>query len=99
MIKKSKLSLKYSLLWIFFGIFFIAISIYPKFVKLTSELLRIYSPVNTLFLGIIFMLLLVLFTQTVAISQLKDQITCVSQELGILKKKVEDNEDKKNDEI
>ena len=63
---------------------------------MTSELLRIYNPVNTLFLGIIFILLLILFTQTVAISKLKDQVTCISQELGILKKKVEDN---KNDEI
>ena len=96
MIKKAKLSLKYSLLWIVLGIFFIILSIYPRLVKMTSELLRIYNPVNTLFLGIIFILLLILFTQTVAISKLKDQVTCISQELGILKKKVEDN---KNDEI
>ncbi|MGL5634240.1 MAG: DUF2304 domain-containing protein [Sarcina sp.] len=96
MIKRSKLSLKYSLLWIFLGLFFIVLSVFPKLVGMASKLLRIYSPVNTLFLGIIFILLLILFTQTVAISKLKDQVTCLSQELGILKKKVEDKE---NDDI
>lgn len=96
MIRKSKLSLKYSLTWILFGLFFIVLSIYPKFVDMTSDLLRIHSPVNTLFLGIILLLLIMLFTLTVAISKLKEQVTSLSQELGILKKKVEDAE---NDEV
>lgn len=96
MIRKSKLSIKYSLTWIFLGLFFIILSIYPKLVDMTSDILRIHSPVNTLFLGIILALLIMLFTLTIAISKLKEQITSLSQELGILKKKVEDKE---NEEI
>lgn len=96
MIRKSKISLKYALSWIFLGLFFIVLSIYPKLIDMTSDLIRIHSPVNTLFLGIILVLLVMLFTLTMAISKLKEQVTNVSQELGILKKKVEDKE---NDEI
>ncbi|WP_066870906.1 DUF2304 domain-containing protein [Clostridium mediterraneense] len=90
--KRSKLTIKYSMLWIVLGIFFIVLSICPGIVYSVSRLLRIYNPVNTLFLGIIFILILILFTLSVAISKLRNQVTSLSQELGILKKKVDERD-------
>lgn len=80
------------MLWIVLGIFFIVLSIFPGIVYSVSRLLRIYNPVNTLFLGIIFILILILFTLSVAISKLRNQVTSLSQELGILKKKVDERD-------
>lgn len=101
MLKKSKINLKYSFFWILLGFIFIAISIHPKFIDEASNLLDIYTPITTVLLILILTLLLITFTQTVAISKLKEQVICISQEIGILDKKIEDKktEDKKNDEI
>ncbi|NPV91969.1 MAG: DUF2304 domain-containing protein [Firmicutes bacterium] len=87
MISRGRMDLKYSLTWLFSGIAFLTLSIFPKLLDALSRLLHIQSPVNTLFLVIIFCLLLIVLTLTVAFSRMKKQVIAVTQELALLKDK------------
>lgn len=89
MINKEKLELKYALTWIFSSLGLITIAIFPKILEWISVVLHILSPVNALFLIMIFFLLVIIFTLTLALSKSKKQIIAISQEVGILKEKVE----------
>lgn len=83
MVKKNKLQLSYSILWLVTGISFIILSAFPTLLNKISSILQIETPVNALFLIIIFFLILIIFTLTVVISKLKIQITNISQALGL----------------
>ncbi|MFR5266284.1 DUF2304 domain-containing protein [Clostridium sp.] len=87
MIRKEKLQLNYSIIWLFLGISFILLSLFPQILYSISNLLNIKEPVNALFLIIVFFLILILFSFTVIISKMKKQILSLSQEVGILEEK------------
>lgn len=84
MVKRNKLQLSYSILWLLTGVSFIVLSLCPNLLEKISNVLQIETPVNALFLIIIFFLILIIFTLTIVISKLKIQITNVSQSLGLL---------------
>ncbi|MGL4742234.1 MAG: DUF2304 domain-containing protein [Sarcina sp.] len=92
MVKRKKLQLSYSILWILTGISFILLSIFPKALDLIATVLQIQTPVNALFLIIIFFLLLIIFTLTIVLSKLKMQVTNLSQSLGLLKEELNKGE-------
>lgn len=87
MIRKEKLQLNYSIIWLFLGISFILLSLFPQILYSISNLLNIKEPVNALFLIIVFFLILILFSFTVIISKMKKQILSLSQEVGMLEEK------------
>lgn len=95
MIKKEKLQLNYSLLWLFSGVFFVLLSLFPNILYKISNLLNIKEPVNALFLIIVFCLILILFSFTVVISKMKKQILNLSQEIGIIEEKFQSEKNKK----
>lgn len=92
MINKEKLELKYALTWLFSSFGLIIIAIFPQILEWISIILHILSPVNALFLIMIFFLLVIIFTLTIALSKCKKQIIAISQEVGILKEKIEGGE-------
>lgn len=85
MIKKKKLELKYALTWIVTSLIFIILALFPKILNFISALLHIIEPVNTLFLLILFFLLIIIFTLTIALSKSMNNITTLTQEIGLLK--------------
>lgn len=87
MIRKEKLQLNYSIIWLFLGTSFILLSLFPQILYSISNLLNIKEPVNALFLIIVFFLILILFSFTVIISKMKKQILSLSQEVGMLEEK------------
>ncbi|HBC2035026.1 TPA: DUF2304 domain-containing protein [Clostridium perfringens] len=92
MINKEKLELKYALTWLFSSLILIIIAMFPPILDWISTILHILSPVNALFLIMIFFLLVIIFTLTIALSKSKKQIIAISQEVGILKEKIERGE-------
>ncbi|MGL5068783.1 MAG: DUF2304 domain-containing protein [Sarcina sp.] len=88
MVKKNKLQLSYSILWLATGISFVILSVFPNLLEYISGVLQIETPMNALFLIIIFFLILIIFTLTIVISKLKTQITNVSQALGLLEEEI-----------
>jgi len=89
MLRNKKIELKYSLAWLMAGISFITIAVFPGLLRFLSDLLNIIEPVNTLFLFIIFFMLLIIFTLTIAISRNATRVKTLTQEIGILKMELE----------
>ncbi|WP_026884425.1 DUF2304 domain-containing protein [Clostridium akagii] len=89
MIKKKKLEYKYALTWIITSILFIVLSIFPNLLYDISDLIGIKGPVNTLFLLILFLILNIIFTLSIAVSQSQQKVKILSQEIGIIKLEIE----------
>lgn len=91
-IRKSAVRIEDSIFWIFFSIVLIALSIFPQIVMLGAKITGVQTPVNFLFLSVIFILLIKLFRMTICISRLESKINTLSQEIAIMKY---DDENKK----
>lgn len=89
MIRKYKLDLKYSLLWLFLCVTLVIMSVWPGILSTFSNLLSIEAPVNALFFLGIMLSLLILFSLTVALSRSSVKIKYLSQEIGLLKSDLE----------
>ena len=92
MVKIKKLELKYALTWILSSVIFIIIAIFPKVVSFIAEILFIKEPVNALFLIIMFFVIFIIFTLTIALSSVVNKCKTLTQELGILKMQLENSE-------
>lgn len=82
-IRNAKVQIENSLFWIVFSMLLFVLSIFPKIAVYAAHLLGIQTPVNFIFLFVIFILLLKQFAVTIRISQLENKIKELSQELGI----------------
>ncbi len=93
MLKAKKLEFKYSIVWIILSFSFIVLSIFPKIVRYVADILHIIEPVNAVYLIIIFFLLVIVFTLTVALSRNSNRVKALTQEIGILKLEIKKNKD------
>ncbi len=82
---KYKLELKYSLLWLFLSLVTILLATIPGLSGTIAHGLGIETPANLLFLFGILLLLMIVFSLTVALSHHMVKIKQLSQELGICK--------------
>jgi hypothetical protein len=89
MVRNKKLELRYALVWILTSLTFVILSIFPTVLKFISKVLHIKEPVNTLFLSIIFFLILIVFTLTMSLSRNANRVKTLTQEIGILKLNLE----------
>ena len=84
-IRKSKLQIEYSVFWIFFSMVLILMSIFPKAVYWLTELVGIQSPVNLVFLAMIFVLIIRNFSVTLELSQTETKLKNLDQEVALMK--------------
>ncbi len=89
MVRNKRLELKYALVWILTSFGFIILSLFPGLLTFMSYILHIKEPVNTLFLSILFFLLVIVFTLTLSLSRNANRVKTLTQELGILKAYIE----------
>ncbi len=89
---KKKLSIRYSVLWFALSLFFIILSIWPNSIMLINNIIKIREPIHTVFLIIFSFILLLVFTYNYTISKLVSENRMLIQELGIVKKRLNDLE-------
>lgn len=85
-IRSSELQIEDSLFWIAFSGLLLVISIFPQIVFWASRLLGIQSPINMVFLLVIFVLSVRVFTLTTRISQLDESVKRLAEELALRSK-------------
>jgi hypothetical protein len=90
MVRTKKLELKYALIWILTSLSFIIMSVFPETVFFVARMLEVEVAANALFLCIIFLLLLMVFALTVAVSRQAGRIKRLVQEMGMLKSEIND---------
>lgn len=86
MVRKKHLELKYTLTWIITGLVLIILAIFNDIVKIIARILNIVEPVNALFLIVMFFMLVILFTLTVAVSKTTERVRTLAQDLALFKK-------------
>ena len=90
LVRIRRLELKYALIWFFVGILLLVFDLFPGLLQVMTQALGITLPINMLtFLGLLFVLM-ILFSQTIVISNLTRKCQRLTQEVGLLYKKVDD---------
>lgn len=78
-----------ALYWIAFVVVLVVLSIFPKIAIIACDFVGVQSPVNFVFLAIIFLLLLKVFSLSVHISSLENKLQNFVQEYAIDKNEQE----------
>ena len=86
-IKKAQIRIEDSIFWIFFWAVIVLLSLFPEMVYFFTNLLGVMSPVNFVYLVIIFILLLKVFLMSIKLSQLENKIKNLAEEIAINQKK------------
>jgi hypothetical protein len=92
MLKRRRLILKYTLLWMLSGLALILFLIFPQIVFRTSALIGVNNPVNAVFLLFAGFSLLLILSLTSIASQLSDKNRRLNQSVALLDKRVRDLE-------
>ena len=94
LIIKGKLRAEYSIIWIINTIILIVFSFWRSGLDVLSRLLGIYAPPNLVFICAIFMILIYLLHLSIVISKLHEQNKTLIQEITLLKKRIDEKENK-----
>ncbi|MDL2324931.1 DUF2304 domain-containing protein [Ruminococcaceae bacterium OttesenSCG-928-A16] len=91
-IRSAKVQIKDSVFWIIFSFFILLLSLFPNIAGWASNLLGIASPINFVFLFIIFVLLVHQFYASVRISQMETKMKLLAQQIALDEKDRQDKE-------
>jgi hypothetical protein len=94
LLKKNKLSLRYSLLWLLSGLILLALAVFPGLLDRFSRWIGIYSSVNALFAVIFLCGMILMISFTVIVSREKQEIVKMVQRLAVLENRVRHLEEK-----
>ncbi len=94
LMKKGRMSLKYSLVWFLTGLVLLLCALFPQAIGFAAKFLGIYSEVNgVFFVGVCFILLIIL-SLTSIVSGLSERLRTLVQTQGMLEKRVRELEEK-----
>ena len=96
LLKKNKLKVKYSVLWITMSVIFLIVLVFSETVKKISALAGFETTSNFVFFLAIFFILIMLVSLCIIISKQSEQIKKLTQRLGILNNKLDKFEGKTN---
>lgn len=82
-IRKSQLQIEHSIFWVGLSLVFIIFSVFPQSVYILTNLCGMIAPVNFLFLAMIFILLLKIFSMSIRMGQMEEKIKNLAQQVAI----------------
>lgn len=82
-LRKAQLKLMEAFYWILFSLILVIISIFPQICEWLAYVLKVESPVNFVYLVIIFLLIVKIFLLDIRISIMEDKIINLVQEVAI----------------
>lgn len=90
-IRKSQMKIGDAIWWILMPIMILILSIFPEIAIQAAVVLGVESPVNLVYLFIIFLLMIIIFDLSVKMSRLGYKLETLVEELAI-REKMKDNE-------
>lgn len=84
LIRIRRLKEEYAILWLFFGLIFLFLSIFRKSLEFISSLLGIAYPPAALFLILILAVITILIHFSLVVSRMKDKQRQLAQQLALL---------------
>ena len=94
LIKKGKLEIKYSIIWMAFSGAMLLFAIFPYIVLIIGDIVGVMDPVNFIFLSQIIFILLILLSVSAVISGFSQKIKKLAQQNAFLEKRVRELEEK-----
>lgn len=88
LLKKKKLDLKYTLLWLIAAAVLLVVTIFPNTVYFISRFLGITTPINSALVLAGMFIIVILITITSIVSNLNSRLRSLTQEIALLDKKV-----------
>lgn len=85
-IRQSKLKIEYTVFWILFSGVLVLMGIFPQIFYFISEVIGFQSPINMIYLVIIFVLIVKLFLTSMQISELENKVDSLTQQIAIDRK-------------
>ncbi len=89
-IRKSRMQIPYAISWALFSLLLLLMGVFPDAVSWVSRKLGFQSPSNLVFVVIIFILIIKLFTTTVKLSAMNRQIADLAQSIALQKREEEE---------
>ncbi len=93
-VRKGRITIKYSLVWLFSILIILISAIIPNFMMSISNFLGFQTMSNMIFSLLIALLIFICISLTIIVSGQKEKIKLLIQEVSILKRKIEENEKK-----
>lgn len=93
LLKRERLSFKYTVLWLISGIVMIVILIFPQVLERLAKGLGFEIASNGFFVLCIFLIVLILISLTVIVSTLTSKLQRLIQQLAISEKRIRDLEE------
>lgn len=98
LMRKGRMSLKYSLIWFLAGVVLFVCAIFPQTIRFFTHLLGVYSETNAVFfIGVCFLVLIVLSLTSIVSGQ-TERIRKLVQSQAILEKRIRDLEEERKTE-
>ena len=91
-IRQAKVQIEAALFWVIFSLVLVVFAIFPPAADACARLLGIYSTPNFLFLSMIFLLMVKIFSMTIHISQLEEKQKELIQQMALDQKESEEME-------
>ncbi|MCF7814783.1 MAG: DUF2304 domain-containing protein [Candidatus Cloacimonetes bacterium] len=88
--RRKKIREQYSILWLFFSVIFVVLSIWREGLDFFAKLVGIEYAPSALFLLLVLAIFLILIQFSIVISKLSEENKKLSQEMGIMKLEVEE---------
>ena len=82
-LRKAKVQIDDMIFWLFFSVALIVLAAVPQIAHWAANLIGVISPVNLIYLVIIFVLLLKIFSMSIKFSQLESKLKSLTQELAV----------------
>lgn len=93
-LKKNKINIKYSVMWLLMPIVFILMLIFPNALEAISQFLGFELVSNFVFFVVLAVVIMFCFLLTLIVSKQKEQITKLIQEIAILKRDYDEKQKK-----
>ena len=92
LLRQKRLTLKYTLLWLFSGVLMLLLSIFPQLLNGITRMLGIQLQSNALFAILIFCIIIILMALTSIISKQNESIKQLVQYTALLEKRIREIE-------
>jgi len=92
LLKKKRLNLRYTILWIFAGFLMLLVSLFPQILFAITDFIGIEVPSNALFALILFFIIIIMMTLTSIVSKQNEQLKRLTQTIALLEKRLREQE-------
>lgn len=99
LLKRKKLTLKYTLLWLFAGVVMALIAIFPNIFEKLMHLIGVIEMTNGLFAVLIFAMIIIMISITVIVSEMNDRQRQLIQQCAFYEKRIRELESASEDNV